>query len=341
MKNSALPKRDIVVVGASAGGVEALRGFFSALPAHLKAAVVVVLHIPPHTPSRLDQVLTRATSLPVVIAEDGQSITHGQVYVASPDRHLMVTPQGIRLSRGPKEGRARPSIDVLFRSAATAFGSRVIGVVLSGALDDGTAGLWAIKDHQGTVLVQTPSEALHASMPESAIAHVQVDFIGTVDALAAKVAELVGTAAPGEAATAFSVQRAMENDIAMEGNALKTGVMNLGQISKYACPECHGVLVQFKEGPIVRFRCHTGHAFSLKTLLAGINSAIDNGLWATLRAVEERVMLLRQLQELAQRSGAIVEAAEWQRQADASEKRLQPLRALVLDPGFFGHGPTA
>ena len=341
MKKSTSLQRDIVVVGASAGGVEALQGFFSALPAHLEAAVLVVLHIPPHTPSRLDRVLAHATSLPVVIAEDGQSMTHGQVYVASPDRHLMVTPQGIRLSRGPKEGRARPSIDVLFRSAATAFGSRVIGVVLSGALDDGTAGLWAIKDHQGMVLVQTPSEAMHASMPESAIAHVQVDFIGTVDALAAKVAELVGTAAPGEAATAFSAQRAMENDIAMEGNALKAGVMNLGQVSKYTCPDCHGVLVQIEEGPIVRFRCHTGHAFSLKTLIAGINTAIDNGLWATLRAVEERVMLLRQLQELAQHSGAMAEAALWQRQADESEKRLQPLRALVLDPGFFGHEPTA
>jgi two-component system chemotaxis response regulator CheB len=334
-------KRDIVVIGASAGGVEALRGFFSALPASLEAAVLVVLHIPPHTPSRLDRILAHTTSLPVAVAEDGQAIEHGQVYVASPDRHLMVTPQGIRLSRGPKEGRARPSIDVLFRSAATAFGSRVIGVVLSGALDDGTAGLWAIKDHRGTVLVQAPSEAMHASMPESAIAHVQVDFIGTVEALAAKVAELVGTAAPGEAGTAFSVHRAMENDIAMEGNALKAGVMNLGQVSKYTCPDCHGVLVQIEEGPIVRFRCHTGHAFSLKTLIAEINNAIDNGLWATLRAVEERVMLLRQVQEQAQRSGATAEAIEWQRQADESEKRLQPLRALVLDPEFFGHEPTA
>lgn len=340
MENSQLPNRDIVVIGASAGGVEALRGFFAALPADLDAAILVVLHIPADTPSQLDQVLANATPLPVVIAEDGQPIEHGRVYVASADRHLMVTPQGIRLSRGPKEVRARPSVDVLFRSAAAAFGSRVIGVVLSGALDDGTAGLWAIKDHQGATLVQIPSQAMHPSMPESAIAHVQVDFVGTVEALADKIRELVGTAAPVVADSAFSQQRAMENDIAMEGNALKAGVMNLGKVSPYTCPDCHGVLMQIEEGTIVRFRCHTGHAFSLKTLLAEINDAIDNGLWATLRAVEERVMLLRQMEQLAHASGmSDDEAAQFRKQADDSEKQLQPLRDLVLDPGFFGHAP--
>ena len=339
METSPLPKRDIVVIGASAGGVEALRGFFHALPVGLEAAFLVVLHIPADTPSQLDRVLGYSTQLAVDIAQDGEAIRNGHVYVASADRHLMATAQGIRLSRGPKEGRSRPSIDVLFRSAATAFGSRVIGVVLSGALDDGTAGLWAIKDHQGVTLVQAPGEAMHPSMPQSAIAHVQVDLVGTVQALAARVGELVGTAAPEVMQTTASMQLALENHIAMEGNALKAGVMNLGKVSRYTCPDCHGVLVQIEEGPIVRFRCHTGHAFSLKTLLAEINEAIDNGLWATLRAVEERVMLLRQMQELAQGSGALEEAAQWRGQADESEKRLQPLRELVLDPGFFGHTP--
>ena len=336
---SDLPKRNIVVIGASAGGVEALREFFHALPADLPAAFLVVLHIPADTPSQLDRVLRASTPLAVKIAQAGEAISNGQVYVASADRHLMLTPQGIRLSRGPKEGRFRPSIDVLFRSAATAFGPRVIGVVLSGALDDGTAGLWAIKDHHGLALVQDPDEAMYSSMPQSAITHVQVDLVGTLQALAARVGELVGTTAP-EAIPMANTQLALENHIAMEGNALKAGVMNLGKISKYTCPDCHGVLVQIEEGPIVRFRCHTGHAFSLKSLLAQVNEAIDTGLWATLRAVEERVMLLRQMQALAQRSGALEEAAEWGSQADQSEKRLQPLRELVLDPEFFGHTPA-
>ncbi|CDS53491.1 protein-glutamate methylesterase [Polaromonas sp. CG9_12] len=325
-----------MVIGASAGGVEALRGFFHALPADLPAAFLVVLHIPADTPSQLDRVLGYSTRLAVKIAQDGEAISNGQVYVASADRHLMATPQGIRLSRGPKEGRSRPSIDVLFRSAATAFGSRVIGVVLSGALDDGTAGLWAVKDHQGVALVQDPDEAMHSSMPRSAIAHVQVDLAGKVEALAARVGELVGTAAPEMVQTA-NAQLALENHIAMEGNALKAGVMDLGKVSKYTCPDCHGVLVQIEEGPIVRFRCHTGHAFSLKSLMAQVNEAIDNGLWATLRAVEERVMLLRQMAQLAQTSGAGDEAARLCKQAEESEQRIQPLRELVLDPLFFSH----
>ena len=339
MTHPSVPKRDIVVVGASAGGVEALLGFFRALPADLDAAILVVLHISAHTPSQLDRILANATRLAVVVAVDGGLIENGRVYVASADRHLMVIPQGIRLSRGPKESRARPSIDVLFRSAATAFGSRVIGVILSGALDDGTAGLWAIKDHQGIACVQEPSQAMYASMPESAIKHVQVDFVGTVEALAQHVSKLVGTVAPVTAHTASSARLSMESDIAMEGNALKAGVMNLGKISSYTCPDCHGVLVQIEEGPIVRFRCHTGHAFSLKTLIAEINEAIDKGLWDTLRAVEERVMLLRQMEALALVSGATDEAAQCRQQADDSEKRLQPLRDLVLDPFFFGHTP--
>ena len=331
-----LPKRDIVVIGASAGGVEALQGFFRALPANLQAAFLVVLHIPSDTPSQLDRIIGHSTPLAVDIAQDGEAIRNGHVYVASADRHLMATAQGIRLSRGPKEGRSRPSIDVLFRSAATAFGPRVIGVILSGALDDGTAGLWAVKDHQGVALVQAPDEAMHSSMPQSAMAHVQVDLVGTAKALAARVAELVGTAAP-ESVKTPNTQLAMENHIAMEGNALQAGVMNLGQVSKYTCPDCHGVLVQIEEGTIVRFRCHTGHAFSLKSLMAQVNEAIDSGLWDTLRAVEERVMLLRQMEQLAQASGDSNEAARLCQQAEESEQRIQPLRALVLDPGFFSH----
>lgn len=337
MTDSSASRRDIVVVGASAGGVEALRCFFRALPPGLPAAVLVVLHIPAHTPSQLDRVLASVTDLPVDVARDGEPLENGRVYVASADRHLMLTPGGIRLSRGPKEGRVRPSIDVLFRSAAAAFGPRVIGVVLSGALDDGTAGLWAIKDAQGIALVQDPAQAIHGSMPESAIAHVAVDLIGTAEALAARIGELVATPAPSPQGSAFGGQRALENIIAMEGNALKAGVMRLGKVSDYTCPDCHGVLVQIEEGPITRFRCHTGHAFSLKSLLAEVSKSIDNSLWQTLRAVEERVMLLRHMEALARQAGASADAERCRAQADASQARLQPLRELVLDPRFFGH----
>ncbi len=274
--------------------------------------------------------------MPVKAAEDGERIVLGQVYVASPDRHLMVDGNKIRITRGPREGRARPSVDVLFRSASVAFGSRALAVVLSGALDDGTAGAWAIKDRGGLVLAQEPSEAAHSSMPESVIRHVQTDHIGTAKNLAEVVAGLVGS--PSQDRPAADVERhRVETLIAMEGNGLKAGVMELGAVSKYTCPDCHGVLVEITEGSIVRFRCHTGHAFSQLTLLAEINESIDKGLWDTLRAIEERVILLRQMEEHARVAGESSEARRLMLLADRTERRLQPIRELVLDPSFFGH----
>jgi two-component system chemotaxis response regulator CheB len=328
--------RDVIVVGASAGGVEALSHFVGSLPKDLQATVLVVLHIPAHAPSQLDSILQRSTRLEVLPAEDGAPLRYGVIYVGKSDRHLMVAEDIVRLTRGPKECRARPAVDVLFRSAATAFGPRAIGVVLSGALDDGTAGLWAIKDRGGVALVQDPAEAEYPSMPESAIAHVEVDMVAPVKALAQHVAELVGTAATVREAQSGE-RHGVENLIAMEGNGLQAGVMNLGKVSEYTCPDCHGVLVQIEEGSIVRFRCHTGHAFSIKTLLAEVNEAIDTGLWDTLRAIEERVMLLKHMADLLRTSGATADAESCTKQAEETERRLKPIRELVLDPAFLGH----
>jgi len=182
---------------------------------------------------------------------------------------------------------------------------------------------------------------MYDSMPASAIRHVAVDFVGTIEALAQRIVSLAG-AHVDPIEDDPSKGRAIENLIAAEGNGIQAGVMELGKVSKYTCPDCHGVLVQIEEGLIVRFRCHTGHAFSLKTLIAEVNSAIDSGLWDTLRAVEERVMLLRQMADLAERDGSAesaTEAARCRQQADDAEVRLKPLRELVLDPNFFGHDP--
>ena len=328
--------RDVVVVGASAGGVEALSAFFSALPPDLGAAVLVVLHISPDAPSQLARILQRLTTLPVKAAEDGEEVAPGHVYVASSDRHLMVQDDRVRITRGPREGRARPSVDVLFRSASLAYGPRVIAVVLSGALDDGTAGAWAVKDRGGLVLVQEPREAMQASMPESTILHVKVDHVAPVTALAEIVAGLVGS--PVSAAHRKEDSRLeVVTLVAAEGNGLQAGVMELGEISRYTCPDCHGVLVQIEEGSIVRFRCHTGHAFSLLSLLSEVNEAIDTGLWDTLRAIEERVMLLKHMGEIAQEAGRHEEAAVRKRESEDTSERLKAIRDLVLDASFFGH----
>nr|WKF55619.1 Chemotaxis response regulator protein-glutamate methylesterase of group 3 operon [Paraburkholderia busanensis] len=329
---------NIVVIGASAGGVEALTALFRHIPEDICAAFLVVLHIPPHTPSFLHHILSKITSMRVLPAATGMSLKMKTVYVGVADRHIMLESTGIRVTRGPKECRARPAIDVLFRSAAQAYGGRVIGVILSGALDDGTAGLWAVKDRGGMAMVQTPSDAMHASMPESAIEHVMVDFAGSVESLAKEIARCVGTPVAAHAIP-LPESLAIENRIAASGDGLTAGVMGLGKISWYTCPDCHGVLVQIEEGSVIRFRCHTGHAFSIKTLIAEINAAIDSGLWDTLRAIEERVMLLRQMATLAGQSGSPLEMQSCLRQANEAERRLNPLRELLLDANFFGHDP--
>jgi two-component system, chemotaxis family, protein-glutamate methylesterase/glutaminase len=331
----------LIVIGASAGGVQALSGLLEALPPDLDAAICLTTHISAHTPSALHSLLSLKTRMPVVPAVDGKPLRQGTIYLAVADRHLMVTERAIRLTRGPKESRARPAIDVLFRSAAICFGSRAIGVILSGMLDDGTAGSWAIKDQQGVVLVQDPAEAQYASMPESVLQHVQVDFSGPVEALAGEIVRRCNSVAAASSAPIAFQRHELENEIAGEGNALKGGVMELGKVSKYTCPDCHGVLVQIEEGSILRFRCHTGHAFSIKSLLIEVGEAIDNGLWDTIRALEERVLLLRQMSEFAKEQQAIDVAERSYRQAEHIDKHIQTLRELVLDPDIFGHSTGA
>ncbi len=329
----------IIVIGASAGGVPALCELVRRLPDELDAAVFIVLHIPAQSPSRLHDILGRCTTMKVLAAEDGARIRPGQIVVAQADRHLMVDEKVIRVTRGPKESRVRPAVDVLFRSAAAAHGPRVIGVVLTGTLDDGTAGLWAIKDRGGVALVQEPATAEFPSMPESAIRNVAVDRVLPVEKLAGELARRLKEEPSTDAMRPVPERMRVETLIAREGNGLQAGSMDLGSLSKYTCPECHGVLVQIEEGTITRFRCHTGHAFSIKSLLADVNEAIDTGLWATLRAVEERIMLLEHMHRLASTSGATAAAEAAREQAESARERVETLRALVLDDRLFGHLP--
>lgn len=330
----------LIAIGASAGGVQAMSHLLEALPADLQAAICITTHISAHTPSLFHEILAPRTRMPVIPAVHGESLRNGTVYTAVSDRHLMVTDRTIRLTRGPKESRARPAIDVLFRSAAMSFGPRAIGVILSGMLDDGTAGTWAIKDQEGIVLVQDPAEALYPSMPESVLQHVQVDFTGSVAALAEEIVRLCSEPVTRSGAPLAFQRHELENGIAGEENALEGGVMDLGKMSQFTCPDCHGVLVQIEEGSILRFRCHTGHAFSIKSLLVEVGEAIDNGLWDTIRALEERVLLLRQMSQFAAGQRAADVAEQSLRQAEHIDKHIQTLRELVMDPDIFGHSPA-
>lgn len=322
-----MAQRNILVVGASAGGVEALKVLIGGLPASLPMAVFIVLHLSPHERSQLASVLETVAQLPVQCAEDGMPIIAGQIYVAVPDCHLLLEPDQVRITRGPKENRFRPAIDALFRSAAYHFGPRVIGIVLSGSLDDGTAGLWAVKDRGGIALVQSPDEAQFPSMPQNALAHVDVDHVLPVSAMPAAILGFLQETAPTGGKAKIDGAMEIETRIALGENALKDGSLQLGPLTPFTCPECHGSLVELQEGLVRRYRCHVGHAFSIQTLMALINEEIDTTFGQALRALEERTLLLRKLRgEVASGDASIDRYAGFLAE---SEKWEQLLREMI------------
>jgi two-component system chemotaxis response regulator CheB len=285
-------KPDIIVIGASAGGLKVFEIIVSQLPSNLPAAVFILWHISPDYPSLLPEILAKSTPLPVKHASGKEPIRPGHIYVAPPDHHMLVEWGNVRLSRGPKENRFRPAIDVLFRSAAHSYGQRVIGVVLSGSLDDGAAGLFAIKERGGIAVVQDPYDALHSSMPKAALKAVEVDYCVPSIEIGALLGHLVNKAIPLQEVNPVSEKMDVEVGIAREDNGLDMGIMKLGELSPYTCPECHGVLLQLKEGSLLRFRCHTGHAYSLNTLLAEVTQSIEESLWDGIRTIEASEMLM-------------------------------------------------
>jgi two-component system chemotaxis response regulator CheB len=299
-------RRDLVVVGASAGGVEALRAMVHGLPGDLDAAVLVVLHIPAGAPSALSQILSRSGPLPAVAAKDGERITHGRVYVAVADRHMLVRGGRIVLDRGPAENGHRPAIDPLFRSAARDFGSRVIGIILSGSRDDGTAGLAAVVEHGGVPIVQDPETAMHRSMPCAAMENLTIDHVLHPSKIGRLVGELVAEEAteiletPGPhppPGPADSTDRpAEEAAVVAELGTVSSGLH--GRPSELSCPLCLGAMFQLDGAPRPRYRCRIGHAWSPESLLAAQGHAVDTALRSALRVLAERSALSRQLATL-------------------------------------------
>jgi two-component system chemotaxis response regulator CheB len=285
-----LPNHDIVVIGASAGGVEALRTIASGLPADLPAALFVVIHMSPEGPGLLHALLEKAGPLTAQEATDGARIERGRIYVARPDHHLLLQDSRTRLVRGPKENRARPAVDPLFRSAALEYGPRVIGVVLTGSLDDGAAGLAAIKDRGGVAVVQDPQDAVFASMPRSALRAVQADHVLPVSEIAAVLARTV----PMPAGPAPQSGDKLRVEVAMGGGEPED-IDRLGPQSPYGCPECGGVLNEVDDDAVLRFRCRVGHAYTAESLAAEQDEVIEGSLWAAMRALEESAELKKKL----------------------------------------------
>lgn len=333
-----MPTEQVICVGASAGGIEALRALAAGLPADFGAAILVVLHTSPDSPGILGSIIDRAGSLPAANAVDGERIQPGRIYVAPSDHHLLIEPGVMRLTRGPKENRFRPAIDPLFRSAASVYGPSAVGVILSGSLDDGTAGLRAIKQLGGTAIVQDPEEALFSSMPRSALEHVRVDYCLPVAEIANVLSRLAGERVVDEEVREVPEEMDIENRIAGEDDAIEIGVKKLGDPSSYACPECHGVLLQLKDESPLRFRCHTGHAYSVQSLLAEVTEKMEESLWSAIRSFEEGALLMRQMAGHPHEGAKEETNEELLRRARETKGRAELLKQAAMGNGKQGVG---
>jgi two-component system chemotaxis response regulator CheB len=320
----------MIALGASAGGVEALIATLQTLPKNLPAALFVVLHIPAQSPSLLPDILNRICPLIVLHPDDGAKIAYGHVYIAPPDHHLLVEHGTLRVTRGPKENRHRPAIDPLFRSLAYSYGPRAVGVVLTGALDDGTSGLLTIKQRGGIAVVQDPYEALYPSMPQSAIDHVPIDYRLSVAEIGPLLTRLAHEPVHTEQLPPPDEELQREIRIAaMETNALNEHEQ-IGKPSVYSCPECGGVLWEIQEDNLLRFRCRTGHAFSPESVLADQSEQLERALWAALKTLEEKVSLMRRLALQAQENERSWLAQRYETQWREAEEHATLLRSILM-----------
>ena len=329
-----MPRHDIIVIGGSAGAIETLTRLVSGLPRKLPAAVFVVVHLQPDAPSYLPAILSRSGPLPAEHPRDGQRFEPGRLYVARPDHHLLVEPDRVRVVYGPRENRFRPAIDPLFRSAAVAYGPRVIGLILSGALDDGTAGLLAVKRLGGLALVQDPADAMSPSMPQSALESVEVDFCLPVSAMASKLGELVGEVEEEPRTVPDRGRKEVQIGQLNPGSADEE--THVGAPSGFGCPECGGALWELRDGELFGFRCRVGHAYSPNSLLQEQAETLEEALWVALRALEERESLAHRMTEYASARGLGTVAARFTEQAEQMGRRATVVRRLLENDKVSG-----
>lgn len=320
--------RDLIVVGTSAGGVEALQTIVSGLPVDLPAAVLIVMHTSPQGPYLLPEILERSGPLEVASTVDGAVIERSKIYVAPPDHHLLVTGDRIRLVRGPKENRSRPAVDPLFRTAAAAYGSRLVGVILTGMLDDGTAGLSAVRQRGGIAVVQEPADALYSSMPESALRYVGSDFTVPLRGIAPLLVRLVNERVEIKelpVSPLIEIESSFDRMEAMNMRDMDA----IGKHAGVSCPECHGPIWKIKDGALHRYRCHVGHAYSAQTMAAGQIEAEETHLWQALRLMKERASLIWEMRAHAQNDHRDAEAASLERTVRKLQLNIARIQEMI------------
>jgi two-component system, chemotaxis family, protein-glutamate methylesterase/glutaminase len=358
------PTDVVVAVGASAGGVEALCNLVSGLPRGLPATVLVVLHVSPSSPSVLPSILGRCGLLPASHAADGEILQAGRIYVAPPDHHLLVESRRVRLWRGPRENGMRPAIDPLFRSAGAEYGSAAIGVVLSGMLDDGTAGLIELQRGGGLALVQDPNDCDFRSMPTSAARFASPDHVAPARDLAGliqnAVARLGSTRQPSLSSSPAADAPGGDSPVAAGHNnpnpnpggeimsvnersapdpddapvagvepSRASAAEQAGTVSAFTCPDCGGTLWESHQGDFVQFRCRVGHAYGPDSLDAAQVESLEQSLWAAVVALEERADLCLNLAERMRLKGAGRAARRYELQADDARRRTKLVRQTI------------
>ena len=320
--------RDVIAVGASAGGVESLRALVAGLPPDLPAAVLIVLHLPRDAPSALPTILNRSGPLPAALAVEGEHLRPGRIYVAPNDHHLLLLDGHLRLSHGPAENGHRPAIDPLFRSVARSAGRRGVGVVLSGTRDDGAAGLVSIAARGGTAVVQDPADALYPSMPAAALAQTPTEHVAPAAKLGGLLAELTAMPLPDD--LRLNGDDLLDSEVAMSDLAPVTADQ-FALPAGFGCPACGGGLFQIDDGPIPRYRCRVGHAWSSESLLDEQALALEGALWMALRALEEKAELSRRIAAngVHRRAGTGARFASIAADADAAGATIRRLIARL------------
>ncbi|HEY2740326.1 MAG TPA: chemotaxis protein CheB [Thermoanaerobaculia bacterium] len=315
----------IVLIGTSAGGVKALTHLVAGLPKNFPAPVLIVQHTSPHGPSAMPAILSRSGPLRAIHPRDGERIRPGRIYIAPPNRHLLLSGDAVRLSLGPAENHNRPAIDVLFRSGARTYGNRAIGVVLTGNLDDGTAGLAEIKRSGGTAIVQDPDDAEYPDMPRNAIGNVDVDRVAPLDAIPRLLVELAG--APRDPLDSGEQNASEMKEDLERGEDRESGE----DLSGFTCPDCGGALWESDEGGVLHFRCRTGHAFSPESLAAGQTETMEAALWAAVRSLEESAALSQRMEHWARDRQHAASLERYTKRTQEAKQHAEVLRRFLVD----------
>lgn len=326
-----MSNRDVIGIGASAGGIQALLSLVGKLPSDLTAAVLVTIHLHPNFRSSLDEIISRAGALPALFAHEGQTYRSGRIYLAPPDRHLLVYGERLRLGTGARENNSRPAIDPMLRSIAVCCGTRAIGAVLTGTLGDGASGLWAVDRCGGITLVQDPNDAAFPEMPLNALRRITPDYVLPMADIATTLVEL--TQRPAGEPVAVPGNIPMEVDIARgetrDPRATMEDMDEIGRRSLLACPQCHGVMWEIDEGELTHYRCHTGHAYTTELLSLALDDSVRRALASAERALEERLTLTQGLRRQADQSNHRASASNWASRLIEVQEELNALRTAM------------